>query len=63
MDITAAFDFTAAGDETANHATFDFQPKGFFRFVFALMKPLVARDVPKQAHNFAQFVERRSVTS
>jgi hypothetical protein len=36
---------------------------GFFKFVFPLMKPLVARDGPKQAHNFAQFVEARSATS
>jgi uncharacterized protein YndB with AHSA1/START domain len=62
MDITATFAFTADGEGTANHATFDFRPKGFLRVMFPLMKPLVAKDGPKQAANFAAFVEGRSAS-
>ena len=63
MDITAAFAFAANDGGTANHATFDFRPKGWFKLVFPVMRPLVARDGPKQAQNFAQFVETRSANN
>jgi uncharacterized protein YndB with AHSA1/START domain len=62
MDITAAFDYTASGENTASHATFDFRPKGMLKLFFPLMKPLVAKDGPKQAQNFARFVESQSST-
>jgi hypothetical protein len=59
MDITTTFAFTSTNDGTANHATFDFRPKGFMKAMFPLMRPLVAKDGPTQAANFARFVEGR----
>ena len=60
MDIRATFAFTATGGGTSNSATFDFTPKGFLKVVFPLMKPLIRKDLPKQAQSFAAFVERSS---
>lgn len=63
MDITATFRFRATGDSTASHASFDFRPKGVLKVLFPLMKPLVAKDGPKQAQNFARYVESDRSTS
>jgi uncharacterized protein YndB with AHSA1/START domain len=62
MAITATFDYTASGENTASHATFDFRPTGMLKVFFPMMKPLVAKDGPKQAQNFARFVESRPPT-
>jgi hypothetical protein len=60
MDIRAAFDFAAAAGGTKNHAEFDFTPKGFVKILFPLMKPLIKKDLPKQAQSFVTFVEKSS---
>jgi hypothetical protein len=61
LDITATFEMTPAeGGTASNHATFDFRPKGFFKVMFPLMKPMIRKDGPKQAESFARFVELQS---
>ena len=60
MDITTSFEFAVTPEGTTNHAVFDFRPKGFLKGIFPLMRPLIAKDGPKQAENFARFVESRS---
>ena len=57
MDLTGSFTFAADSEGTILDAQFDFRPKGPMKLVFALMAPLVRRDLRRQLASFSVFCE------
>ena len=47
-DLTVAFTFTPTSDGTELNSDFDFRPRGALKVLFALVAPVIRRDVPKQ---------------
>lgn len=47
-DLTIAYTFSPAGGGTDLESDFDFRPRGALKVVFAVLAPLIRRDVPKQ---------------
>jgi len=57
-DLTIACRLTSRGDETELESDFDFRPRGALKVVFALLGPVIRRDVPKQYASFKALCER-----
>lgn len=58
MDITATFEFTAAGAGTRFDGRFDMRPKGPLKLAFPLMRRLVQRDLNAQSASLKALAER-----
>jgi uncharacterized protein YndB with AHSA1/START domain len=59
-DLTIAYTLTPADGGTDLDSDFDFQAKGSQKVVFALVAPLVRREVPKQFASLKAFCESSS---
>ena len=57
-DLTIAYTFTPTGDGTRLESDFDFRPTGALKLVFALLGPVIRRDVPKQFASLKALCER-----
>ena len=57
-DLTIACTFTPAGEGTELESDFDFRPKGALKVVFAVLGPVIRRDVPKQYASLKALCER-----
>jgi Polyketide cyclase / dehydrase and lipid transport len=56
-DLTIGYTLAPAGGGTDLHADFDFRPAGVQKAVFALVGPLVRREIPKQFAGLKAFCE------
>lgn len=61
-DVTIAYAFRPVGDGTEMTADFEFRPQGATKLVFAVLGPVIRRDVRKQYASFQAFCERRGST-
>jgi len=59
MEIAAAFTFASRDGGTDLRSSFDFRPKGVLRLVAPLLRPLIARDLPRQSASFKAFCEEQ----
>jgi len=59
-DLTIACTFTPAGEGTELASDFYFRPRGALKVVFALLGPVIRRDVPKQYASLKALCERSS---
>jgi|SRR3954471_12374412 uncharacterized protein YndB with AHSA1/START domain len=57
-DVTITYGFRPNDDGTEMTSDFDFRPEGITKLVFALLAPLIRRDVDKQYASFRSFCER-----
>jgi len=57
-DLTIAYTFTPTGDGTRLESDFDFRPTGALKLVFALLGPVIRRDVGKQFASLKALCER-----
>jgi uncharacterized protein YndB with AHSA1/START domain len=57
-DLTIAYTFTPTGDGTQLESDFDFRPRGALKLVFALLGPVIRRDVRKQFASLKALCER-----
>ncbi len=57
-DLTIAYTFTPTGDGTQLESDFDFRPRGALKLVFALLGPVIRRDVRKQYGSLKALCER-----
>jgi len=57
-DLTIACTFTPTGDGTQLDSDFDFRPRGALKVLFALLAPVIRRDVPKQYASLKALCER-----
>ena len=57
-DLTIAYTFTPTGDGTQLESDFDFRPRGALKLVFALLGPVIRRDVGKQFASLKALCER-----
>jgi hypothetical protein len=57
-DLTIAYTFTPTGDGTQLESDFDFRPTGALKLVFALLGPVIRRDVGKQFASLKALCER-----
>jgi carbon monoxide dehydrogenase subunit G len=56
-DLTIAYTLTPAGGGTDLDSDFDFRPTGAQKVVFALVGPLIRREIPKQFASLKSFCE------
>ena len=59
-DLTIACTLTPTDEGTALESDFDFRPRGALKVVFALLGPVIRRDVPKQYASLKALCERSS---
>jgi uncharacterized protein YndB with AHSA1/START domain len=59
-DLTIACTLTPTDESTALESDFDFRPRGALKVVFALLGPVIRRDVPKQYASLKALCERSS---
>jgi uncharacterized protein YndB with AHSA1/START domain len=59
-DLTIACTLTPTDEGTALESDFDFRPIGALKVVFALLGPVIRRDVPKQYASLKALCERSS---
>jgi len=57
-DLTIAYALTPTDDGTELQSDFDFRPKGLLKVLFALLAPVIRRDVPKQYASLKRLCER-----
>ena len=57
-DLTIAYTFTPTGDGTQLESDFDFRATGALKLVFALLGPVIRRDVGKQFASLKALCER-----
>jgi polyketide cyclase/dehydrase/lipid transport protein len=57
-DLTIAYTFVAAGDGTQLDSDYDFRPRGALKVLFALLAPVIRRDVPRQQASLKALCER-----
>jgi uncharacterized protein YndB with AHSA1/START domain len=57
-DLTIAYRLTPTSDGTELESELDFRPRGWFKLLFALLAPLIRRDVPKQYGSLKALCER-----
>jgi uncharacterized protein YndB with AHSA1/START domain len=57
-DLTLAYTFTPAGEDTQLEAELDFRPRGALKILFPLLAPVIRRDVPKQYASLKALCER-----
>jgi len=58
-DLTVTYALRPTGDGTELQSDFDFRPKGFLKVLFALLAPVIRRDVPKQYASLKKLCEGR----
>jgi uncharacterized protein YndB with AHSA1/START domain len=56
-DVTIAYSFRSSGERTEMASAFDFRPTGMSKLLFALLAPLIRRDVRKQFASFKTMCE------
>jgi len=56
-DLTIASNLTPTDDGTELESDFDFRPRGALKVVFALLAPVIRRDVPEQYASFKALCE------
>ena len=56
-DVTVAYTFRPSGEGTEVAGDFDFRPNGFSKLLFAVLAPLIRRDVRKQFASFKTLCE------
>jgi uncharacterized protein YndB with AHSA1/START domain len=56
-NVTIAYTFTPSGDGTELASEFDFRPTGAARLLFAVLAPVIRRDVRKQFASFKALCE------
>jgi Polyketide cyclase / dehydrase and lipid transport len=56
-DLTIAYTFTSTGEGTDLECNFDFRPRGALKVLFALLGPVIRRDVPKQYASLKKLCE------
>jgi dehydrogenase/reductase SDR family member 12 len=56
-DVTIAYTFTASGERTEMASAFDFRPNGISKLLFAVLAPIIRRDVRKQFASFKTMCE------
>ena len=57
-DLTIAYTLSPADGGTDLHSDFDFRPAGAQRILFAIVGPLIRREVPKQFASLKAYCER-----
>jgi uncharacterized protein YndB with AHSA1/START domain len=57
-NVTIAYSFRPSGDGTEMTSDFDFRPSGASKAVFAVLAPVIRRDVRKQFASFKTLCER-----
>lgn len=57
-DLTIAYRFTPTSAGTELASDFDFRPRGALKVLFALLAPVIRRDVPKQYASLKALCER-----
>jgi uncharacterized protein YndB with AHSA1/START domain len=58
-DLTIAYTLSPAGGGTDLDSDFDFRPTGAQKLLFALLRPVISREIPKQFAALKEFCERR----
>jgi hypothetical protein len=56
-DVTIAYTFSSSGERTEMSSAFDFRPNGISKLLFAVLAPLIRRDVRKQFASFKTMCE------
>jgi hypothetical protein len=56
-DVTIAYTFKSSGERTEMASAFDFRPTGISKLLFAVLAPLIRRDVRKQFASFKKMCE------
>ena len=56
-DVTIVYSFTSSGDGAEMASTLDFHPKGISKVVFAVLAPVIRREVRKQFASFKALCE------
>jgi uncharacterized protein YndB with AHSA1/START domain len=56
-DVTIAYTLTSTGEGTDLETNFDFRPRGALKVLFALLAPVIRRDVPKQYASLKRLCE------
>ena len=59
-DLTITYALTPTAEGTDLGSDLDFRPTGFLKVVFALLGPVIRRDVPKQYASLKAHCERRT---
>lgn len=59
MTVAARFDFDSADSGTKLVIEFDPAPKGVFKLLFPVLKPIIRRDLAKQHQKFKTFCEAK----
>jgi Polyketide cyclase / dehydrase and lipid transport len=57
-NLTIAYTLTSIDEGTDLQSNFDFRPKGAQKLLFALLAPVIRREVPKQFASLKAFCER-----
>ena len=57
-DVTVAYTLSPAGGGTNIDSDFEFRPAGAQKLLFALVGPLIRREIPKQYASLKAFCER-----
>jgi len=57
-DLTIEYTFTPTGEGTDLQSDFDFRPRGALKVLFALLAPVIRRNVPKQYASLKALCER-----
>jgi len=57
-NLTIAYEFRRSGDGTEMASDFDFRPEGVSKLLFAVLAPVIRRDVRKQFASFRAFCTR-----
>jgi len=56
-DLTVAYALAPTADGTELRSDFDFRPKGLMKVLFALLTPVIRRDVPKHYASLKELCE------
>jgi hypothetical protein len=56
-DVTIAYTLRSTGEGTDLETNFDFRPRGALKVLFALLAPVIRRDVPKQYASLKRLCE------
>ena len=56
-DVTIAYGLTPTDEGTELRSDFDFRPKGALKMVFALLSPVIRRDVPSSTPRSRRFAK------
>jgi uncharacterized protein YndB with AHSA1/START domain len=56
-NVTIVYSFTSSGERTEMASAFDFRPNGISKLLFAVLAPVIRRDVRKQFASFKHMCE------